>query len=82
MHWSALFDYRDGLLYWKSPGSGRQLDKHAGSVRQDGYHAINVGKKKYRAHRVIWEMHHGSIPDGLVIDHIDSDPSKTKAGSP
>lgn len=22
-------------------------------------------------HKVIWEMHNGSIPDGMVIDHIN-----------
>ncbi len=25
----------------------------------------------YVAHRVIWEMHHGPIPDGMLIDHIN-----------
>jgi hypothetical protein len=78
MNWSALFAYRDGLLYWKSPGSGRQLDWPAGSVRQDGYHAINVGKKKYRAHRIIWEMYNGAIPEGLVVDHIEADPGNNR----
>ena len=34
--------------------------------------------KKLRAHRVIWEMYNGSIPEGLVIDHIDGDPSNNK----
>jgi hypothetical protein len=78
MNWSALLVYRDGLLYWKSPGPGRRLDRPAGSIRQDGYHAINVGKKKYRAHRIIWEMHHGPIPAGLVVDHIDADPGNNR----
>jgi len=26
------------------------------------------------AHRIIWEMHHGPIPDGIEIDHRDGDP--------
>lgn len=34
--------------------------------------------KKLRVHRVIWEMHNGSIPEGLVVDHIDGDPSNNK----
>lgn len=25
----------------------------------------------HRAHRIIWEMHNGPIPKGLVIDHIN-----------
>ena len=29
-------------------------------------------KRKY-AHRIIWEMHFGEIPKGMVIDHINGD---------
>ena len=28
----------------------------------------------YHAHRIIWLMLYGSIPDGMVIDHINGDP--------
>lgn len=27
-----------------------------------------------RAHRVVWEMHYGPIPDGMAIDHINGNP--------
>lgn len=27
----------------------------------------------YLLHRVIWEMHNGPIPEGMVVDHIDGD---------
>ena len=26
------------------------------------------------AHRIIWQMHNGPIPSGMVIDHINGDP--------
>lgn len=48
----------------------------AGSVSVDkrkGYSQCNVtlSCKDYVTSRVIWTMHNGDIPDGLVIDHID-----------
>lgn len=35
-----------------------------------GYVAVRVNRKVTVAHRWAWEQEHGSIPDGLVIDHI------------
>lgn len=34
---------------------------------------VKVGGNK-QAHRVIWEMVNGPIPDGMVIDHVNGDP--------
>lgn len=28
----------------------------------------------FYAHRIVWEMHNGVIPDGMVIDHINGNP--------
>ena len=36
----------------------------------NGYHKVRFGKNKYRAHRWVWELVNGKIPEGLVIDHI------------
>jgi hypothetical protein len=35
---------------------------------------VDVNAKPYSVHRIVWEMHNGPIPDGLVIDHIDRNP--------
>ncbi|MCX6130734.1 MAG: HNH endonuclease [Proteobacteria bacterium] len=78
MNWNEVFSYCDGKLYWKEKGMGRQMHKPAGSLRQDGYHNISIGKKKYRTHRVIWELFNGPIPVGYLIDHIDSDPTNNR----
>lgn len=35
---------------------------------------VCIHTKIYKAHTIIWEMMHGPIPDGLVIDHADGNP--------
>ena len=70
----AIWEYRDGHLYWReNRGSrGRAGDK-VGSVdcgkTGPQYRRIKVDGKKYRAHRIIFLMHRGYLPD--EIDHID-----------
>lgn len=40
------------------------------SVNLDGYGKITVDNKTVGAHRVAYELAHGSIPVGLTIDHL------------
>lgn len=35
---------------------------------------VSIDQRLHLAHRIIWEMHYGPIPDGMVIDHINGDP--------
>lgn len=60
-----IFEYKDGDLYRKSG----QFKGKAGTLHHTGYIQVKVGKKNYRAHRVIFAMHHGYMPK--YIDHID-----------
>lgn len=37
---------------------------------QRGYGVIQVDRRWKKVHRLVWELKHGPIPDGLVIDHL------------
>jgi len=39
--------------------------------KSTGYLVKTVCKKKLMIHRLVWEMHYGKIPKGMVIDHIN-----------
>lgn len=38
------------------------------------YRKLKIDGKTVQAHRVIYEQHHGPIPEGWHIHHIDEDP--------
>lgn len=42
----------------------------SGTTINTGYGKFVVKKKQYLAHRYSYEMHKGTIPDGLVLDHL------------
>ena len=66
----TVFDYKDGVLYWQKTG------KKAGTLHHTGYTQISVNRKLYNAHRLIFMLHHGWLPE--VIDHIDGNRANNK----
>tara|TARA_R110002073_G_C9071601_1_gene545901 strand:- start:35 stop:526 length:492 start_codon:yes stop_codon:yes gene_type:complete len=48
------------------------------SLMNTGYYYINFYKnnkiKIFQLHRLVYEAHNGTIPEGLCIDHIDCNP--------
>lgn len=69
MNWNDIFEYRDGNLFRKA--ARKNQHKHVGWVNNSGYLQTEVNKKCYMVHRIIYEMHHGKIPPGMQIDHIN-----------
>lgn len=65
-----LFQYDNGVLLWKTKLNKRiRLQSIAGSKDGHGYVQIMINGKRYKAHRLIYIMFHGSVPE--VIDHIN-----------
>ena len=69
------FDYDErGFLKWrKIPGTKNgnvNIGQKAGSVNADGYIIIVLGRKYYKAHRLVYLWHHGYMPENW-IDHIN-----------
>jgi hypothetical protein len=76
----AILDYNPdtGALRWKSHAGaspswiGRFAGKPAFTgICKDGYHIGSVDRCDMRAHRAIWIIAHGKLPD--QIDHINGD---------
>lgn len=71
MGWNHYFQYRCGKLYWKINKGRSKVGDEAGYIHKShGYICITLNRKEYYAHRIIWEMHYGPIPEGMEIDHI------------
>ena len=75
---NELFFYKEGKLFWKKSGTGRNLLQDAGYTNQQGYKCIFINKKLLKTHRLIYILHYGNIPNGLQIDHIDRDKNNNK----
>jgi hypothetical protein len=73
LEFESLFGYHvDGYLV-RLYDSGNQF-KHVGWKNSSGYLQTEVFGKAYMVHQIIWILHHGPIPEGLMIDHIDRNP--------
>ena len=71
---TEYFDYKDGCLYWKKTVHGNKqylVGQMAGSIHQYGYRHITWMGKSHKAHRLIFMLHNGFMPQ--EIDHINGD---------
>lgn len=64
-----------GTLNWKNPTAQRK--NPAGRAASRGYRIVYVGGLRVRVHRIIWTMHRGCPPKGM-IDHIDRDTANNR----
>lgn len=69
-----------GLVWIKlNKNSHAKLFNTAGGLDlSTSYWKLSFRGKRYKVHRVIWYLFHGEIDKGLVIDHIDGNPSNNK----
>ena len=60
-----LFDYRDGMLYWRFAASGHRKDGRAISHKKSkvqlgcNIYYARFGGKIFQAHYLVWNWHHG-----------------------
>ena len=72
----ALFDYDpSGHLVWRKSRGRIAAGQIAGSLLTTGYRQIRINRQFFRSNRLTWIWHNGDIPDGLLVDHINSTPS-------
>ena len=79
MNWSDWFYYDEtspSCLRWKvgRDANGKVLvnvGDTAGTIGGQLYYRVQLNHKVYTVHRIIWEIYHGMIPDGMEIDHKD-----------
>ena len=55
--------------------SKRYKGDNVGTLTKNGYWVLEFKGKAYRTHRIVYELHFGTIPDTLVINHKDGNKS-------
>lgn len=72
-----LFDYKDGNLYWKQTSNKKiKAGTLAGGIDNKGRKRISIKGKSYQAHRLVYLLHYGNMPE--MLDHIDGNPLNNK----
>jgi hypothetical protein len=65
------YDPDTGILRWRvRTARCIEIGSIAGSIKQDGYRVVSIGRKGYPAHRLAWVIAHGVWPTEF-IDHIN-----------
>lgn len=77
MDWNSYFTYdpETGRLFWALDIGRAKKGQEAGTITKWGYRDVKLNHKKYKAHRIIWDMKNPC--DKLLgreqIDHINHD---------
>ena len=67
--WNHLFEYSDGVLYWKNPRAPRMKPGDRAGQFNARYWSCNVCGKRVYIHKIIFEMFHGDTT--MEVDHRD-----------
>lgn len=89
MNWHEIFKYDESsptCIRWKDPyrkGKGgvrtrRKNDCVAGGITSTGTLAVTINKKPTLVSKIVWEMHHGKIPEGRYVMYKDGDNFNTR----
>jgi len=69
-----IFEHKEGKLFRKTKAAGNvKIGDEAGWTDNNGYRKVSVNRKTYGVHQIIFEMHHGYIPE--MVDHKDGNPN-------
>ena len=72
MKWHEVFRYRDGKLFWKiKPCQRVRIGDEEGVLNNYGYLLVRYKGKTHVAHRIIYQMAEGFIPQGYDVDHVN-----------
>jgi hypothetical protein len=70
---------------WTCGMNNRIFREPAGSVagglakdKYEEYYKVKANGKTTATHRIIWDLHHGPIPEGYTVDHIDGNTVNNK----
>lgn len=70
-----LFATERDWKIWNTQNAGVVAGaRDTGKTGQPRAIVVMLRPRLYLAHRIIWEMLHGEIPNGFVIDHINGNP--------
>lgn len=70
---AVSYDPLTGVFTWVKPVNRKLKVGDVAGCKSggDGYIIITYLGKPYKAHRLAWEIHNGSIPPGHIVDHDD-----------
>ena len=73
------YDYKEFMsengrtYYVTTEGEFFSETKHLKKSSVNGYEYVSIDGKSKIAHRLIWQVFNGEIPEGMEIDHINTD---------
>ena len=71
------YDEETGHLIWKVHKGGKaRIGDIAGCIDHEGYRRIRFDGGSYRAHRLVFLLHRGYLPE--ILDHINNDRSDNR----
>lgn len=59
-------------LVWAVSRGPRKAGAVAGCLESDGYWSVRVDRVLTPAHVIVWVLHNGPVPEGMVVDHKDN----------